>query len=354
MTMTQADMTFRQGEGMKPFKGRTGGTLENEAIAISPPVAMKGRAARRSHRALPGLLAAVVSLAAGHGSLRGQTITVPNGSFESPVTLFVTNQVDSWQKTPKPFWYDESGGYLWDQLTGLFTNTSPTNSDHIDNCDGAQAIYVFAVPQVGFLQDYDSIDSTHTTPTHDFDVRFEVGNSYRLIVGVIGGAFGMTNGASLELSLYYRDGLSNQVTVAATNIVYTPTAFPTTTHFVDCEVRTPPVKAGDPWAGQHLGIQVLSTVDPALVGGYWDLDHVRLVAVSEPVLLNPHPGDGHFAFTLQSEPGLRFDVLASPNATLPVSEWTHVGTVTNTAGTSQFSDPRPATNGQFYQARQLP
>src|SRR5438552_17921241 len=91
-------------------------------------------------------------------ALRGASISIPNSSFESPVTMFVDTHIDSWQKSAKPPCYDESGGYLWDQLTGTFKNTPPTIADHIDNCDGNQAAWMFAVPEVAIFQDYDSVD----------------------------------------------------------------------------------------------------------------------------------------------------------------------------------------------------
>src|SRR6184192_3573554 len=71
--------------------------------------------------------------------LRAETITVPNGSFESPATVYVDPHIDSWQKAAKPDGYDESGPFLWDQLTGVFKNTPTNSADHIDNCDGNQA-----------------------------------------------------------------------------------------------------------------------------------------------------------------------------------------------------------------------
>ena len=64
------------------------------------------------------------------------------------------------------------------------------------------------------------------------------------------------------MSLYYRDSSSNMVTVAATNIVYDTSIFTSITNFVDFELDSPPVQASDPWAGQHIGIQFLSTYSP--------------------------------------------------------------------------------------------
>jgi regulator of RNase E activity RraA len=101
------------------------------------------------------------------------------------------------------------------------------------------AIYLFAVPEVGVFQDFLSTDGSGSNPTGAFNARFEAGKSYQLTVGVTGGGGGMTNGASLEVSLYYREGASNLVTVAATNIVHDRELFPTNTHLLDFEVRVP-------------------------------------------------------------------------------------------------------------------
>jgi hypothetical protein len=283
-----------------------------------------------------------------------ETIDVPNGSFESPVTDYVTNRIDEWQKTPKPLWYDESTGFTWDQLTGLFRNTAPGSADYIANCDGAQGAYLFAVPEVGLAQDYDSIGGTNATPTHAFDVRFEVGWSYQLTVGLIAGGGGMKEGVSLRLGLYYRDDASNAVMVVSTNVVFSLAAFPDTTNLVDWTTRAPTVQPGDAWAGRRLGVQLLSTVSPDLAGGYWDLDHVRLTADPGAVLTNPAARGGQLEFTLRSEPGLVFEILAASDAGAPITGWSRVGLVTNTTGSSVFTDPMANATGRFYQARQLP
>jgi hypothetical protein len=279
-------------------------------------------------------------------------ITVPNGSFESPVTTFVNTHVDSWQKSAKPDWYDESGGNLWDQLTGTFKNTTNTSPDHIDNCDGSQAAWMFAVPEVALFQDYNTIDWSHTAPTHDFNSLYEAGKSYHLTVGIIGGGGNMSEGASLQLSLYYRDAASNMVAVAVVNVSNGPTMFSNTTHLVDFTVDVPAVKAGDPWAGQNMGIQILSTVSTNLEGGYWDLDNVRLSSIREPVLASPSLTNGQFNFTAQSESGLNIEILAATNLAAPT--WLSLGTLSNTTGTISFVDPATNFSRRYYQARRIP
>lgn len=216
------------------------------------------------------------------GVLRAETIGVPNGSFESPATTYVIPRVNLWQKSPKPDSYDESGGFLWDQLAGVFLNTPPASADHLDNCEARQAVYLFAVPQVALFQDYDSTDWSHTAPLHAFEATFEVGKSYDLTVGINGGGGGMPVGSSFEISLYYRDGVSNLVTVAATTITNSLDAFPNRTHLTDYRVHVRTVQTTDAWTGRHIGVRLLSTVSADLQGGYWDLDNVRLTTLAEP------------------------------------------------------------------------
>ena len=252
-------------------------------------------------------------LAMGPGMLRAGSIAVPNGSFESPETGFADPRVDSWQKTPKPVWYDESGGNLWDQLTGVFRNTAAGSADYIDNCDGNQALFLFALPQVGFFQDFDSVDGTNSIPSHAFDVRFKAGSSYRLTVGAMGGGGGMLSGASMEASLYYRDASSNRVTVAATSITNTVEAFPDRTHFVDFYVDVPVVKESDAWAGRNMGVMLVSTVAPNLIGGYWDLDNIRLSSTEIALTVACERSGADLKISWPSISGQQYQVQASGN-----------------------------------------
>ena len=285
--------------------------------------------------------------------LRAEPLSLPNASFESPATSFVNTHIDSWQKTAKPSWYDESGPFLWDQLTGIFKNTDPGRPDHIDNCDGNQAMWMFAIPEAGIFQDYDTMDWDDTVPQHDFNARFEIGRAYDLTVGLIGGGGNMLPGATVELSLYYRDADSNMVRVAFITVTNSLASFSNTTHLVDFRVRVPPVKPTDAWAGQNIGIRLLSTVTTNLQGGYWDVDNIRL-SIRNAVLLSPSWSNGQFQFTLKSEPGLRFQILTSGDAGLPRSSWISLGTVTNISGTVSFTDGAADSGRRYYQAQELP
>jgi hypothetical protein len=300
------------------------------------------------------ILTGIATLLAWAGPGRAAVIPVPNASFESPTTFYATPDFDSWQKTPKPDWYVEEGGFYWSYHLGVFKNTVASSTNHIDNCDGNQALWLFAVPEVTLFQDYDSVDWNDASPTHAFDARYEVGKSYRLTVAVIGTGGGMLEGATLELSLYYRDAASNRTPVAVTSLTNTPSVFSNNTHFIDCVVDVPVVTADDAWADQNIGIQFRSTVSPELQGGYWDLDHARLVSNRPPVIASPTLANNQFRFTLRSEPGLVFEIFATTNFALPPSVWTSLGTLTNVTGTIPFIDTSANSDRRFYQARQLP
>jgi hypothetical protein len=258
-------------------------------------------------RFIPALIGAFVELAR---TALGSSVPVPNHSFESPATSFVSINIDSWQKASKPDWYQEGPGFTWVQLTGAFKNTATNSPDHIDNCDGNQAIWLFAVPEVGLFQDYDSVD--WKGQSNQFTGKFTAGKSYQLTVGVIGTGGGMLEGATLDLRLYYRSG-TNLVIVGVTTLTNTPAIFSNSTHLVDCHLSIPVVKSSDPWNGKHIGIQVVSTVTTNLQGGYWDLDNVRLSEIAEPSLGSPVFTNGQFNFALLSEPGITFEILAATN-----------------------------------------
>jgi hypothetical protein len=327
-------------------------------------VAHSPKASSAVGRAAPLLLRVVVGLAALAAwvcPLQAGTVYVPNASFESPVVPIeftpALPDLDYWQKSPQPAWYYPSNNFNtpWEQLTGTFYNF-PSPSTFIDNCDGTQAAFLFSYPEVAIFQDYDSIYGTNTTPSHAFNAQFNVGSAYSLTVGVIGGVYGsppLFIGATLQLSLYYRDAASNMVIVAATTVTNSAQLFPTNTHFVDFSVQVPGVLPTDPWANQKIGVQIASTVGTNLAGGYWDVDNVRLTEAPLPTLLNPQVTNNQFILTLQSLPGLRFEMLAHTNLSAPLSNWTILGTVTNTTGTTNFLDPAASLDRRFYRARQL-
>lgn len=225
----------------------------------------------------------LAAFAVGAGSALAAAITVPNGSFESPAPppgFPVSPAINSWQETPQPAWFDPAdfGGMTWDQMSGAFPNPPPGDPSHIDNADGQQAAYLFAVPTVGLFQDHGSVAWNESAPSHGFDATYTVGVGYELTVGVLASS-GMGAGAGLQIRLYYRDSADSLVTIAARDIVFSEAEFPTTTHLNDYQVSLPIVGAGDAWAGQKIGVGLLVTTPG---GSYWDVDNVRLEAIPEP------------------------------------------------------------------------
>jgi hypothetical protein len=276
---------------------------------------------------------------------------LPNNSFERPETDFASPFLDSWQKAPQPVWYNDPM-FPWEQLMGLFLNTTNGSPNHINNMEGKQATFLFALPDVAIFQDFISISGTNAGPTHEFNLSYETGKSYSLTVGVLGGGGGMTNGATFEISFYYRDAASNKVTVAATTITNSASLFPTNTHFTDFSVRVPTVRGDEPWAGRKVGVQLASTVGFDKLGGYWDVDHVRLGVAEDPVLKDASFTNGTSAFTLQSLPG-RYEVLASADLVLATAQWTSLGVITNLTGRISVSDTNTSAS-RFYQVRPAP
>lgn len=288
------------------------------------------------------------------------TITIPNHSFESPAVPptapYASPEIDDWQKSAQPVWYDPSqnADTPWAYLMGCFYNV-PFPGQFIDNCDGNQATFLFALPEAALFQDYDSVSGTNTTPTHAFDARFAVGRAYTLTAGVIGGGGGMKPGATLELGLFYRDAASNLVTVASTVITNSTDVFPTNTHFVDFQVQLPTVQETNAWAGKHIGIRLLSTTSFDLAGGYWDLDNVRLLesTAGEISLGLPALSNGQFTFAVQSVAGATFELLTTTNAVAVPSEWRSLGFFTNSTGMTNITAPATNSSRGFFRVRQL-
>ncbi len=311
-------------------------------LEANPDVHTQPGAARRHGRALR--TAASLSLLLGLPS-PGEPVPVPNGSFESPAITFADPRIDVWIKSPKPVWYDESGGFTWDQLTGIFDNPPEGSADYKIGADGEQAGFLSAVPEVALSQELPS-------------TVFEPGRTYTLTVGLVGGGGGMVPGVSLELAFFYRTTEGTVATVASTTVTHDLTVFPDRTRFRDFNLATPPVTAGDAWAGKPVGIRLASTVRPDLAGGYWDIENVRLdrsaSAGDAPSLRNPARSGNGFTFEIVSRPGAKLEVLSTTQVQAAGSTWDVVGAVTNATGTLTFEHADPGAGPRFYQARVVP
>ena len=225
---------------------------------------------------LMSLLLGLVALLTLPGEVRAGGIYVPNFDFAEPDigtnSPYAAPVLEDWQESAQPAWYNPAyfGGSPWADLTGTFynlpnfSNSMGSSDTYIYNCDGVQAAFLFALPQVAIFQ--------------ELDATFNVGKTYTLSVGLIGRGGAMLDGSPLQLSLYYMDG-TNMITVAETTVTNTQNNFPTDTEFVNFQVQVPGVQATDPWAGQNIGIQFLATPDfnnPGAWGGYWDVGNVGL------------------------------------------------------------------------------
>lgn len=298
----------------------------------------------------------VIGLCLGVGWVSGPVwagaVEVPNASFESPATLYATADIVSWQKKGKPPDLTEIDGFPWEWRTGVFLNEDPGSALHIVNCDGAQAAFLFNVPQVALFQDYGTFGFGESAPSHAFDVRYRVGHGYRMTVGVIGGGGGMREGSPLRLELYYRDADTNRVTVAYTDVVHAQAVFPTNTEFIDFEVEVPAVGADDPWAGERIGIILISMVDVSMWGGYWDLDNVRLAEIPPFEVGGMEVSSGEVWMAIDGEAGAVMQIEAASELG-PAADWTVIGRVTNETGSASFVDPA-AGDLRLYRARQLP
>jgi len=296
--------------------------------------------------------AALMEMARAEGIVE-TSVVVPNGSFETPTTTYAWPPIDFWQKTPKPADFDESQGYPWAAEVGLFLNNPAGSPDYIVNCDLRQALFLFSYPGVGLFQDYDSIGDTSSQPDRRLDVRFEPNHSYRLTVGIIGGPGSqLRDGTTLQLELYYRDGGTNLVTVASNVIAHSTTTFPDHTQFRDFSVESRVVTVGDPWAGKHLGIRLLSTTSHDLLGGYWDLDNVRLTIrqhLGPTVTLVPTANGYQLSWPVTS------GCVYQPQISKDLMSWSNLGpTLSPQGGIAEVFISEPDPQRAFYRVLVLP
>ena len=104
------------------------GRLASACIAESEEIRMKVR------KTFIAVVVGIVMLAAGANRLWAVSIDIPNASFELPETTFPDPNIDSWQESPTPWWYDESGGYLCSSTSLLRTPTISTTAMGTRQC----------------------------------------------------------------------------------------------------------------------------------------------------------------------------------------------------------------------------
>ena len=274
---------------------------------------------------------------------RGQVIPVPNGSFEDPSTAFVDLRIEPWQRTEKPGDYDEGGGFLWGQLVGVFANTAAGKPDHVDNLHGRQAVWVFAVSGAGFWQEIGPANSVHP-------VRYEPGKAYQLEVDVLGNGGGMAPGVPLEVGLGVVAPDGSRSWVAKQTIVNSPELFPVRTRMTSFRVVTPVVAPGDAWAGRPVAVMAVCTVSREQEGGYWDIDHFRVEAVSAPTAML-EAGSGGWGLAWNSSRGWRYRAWRSTD----LLGWSPVtGLLPGTGETLRIPLPGVGDGHGFYRVEWVP
>jgi len=208
---------------------------------------------------------------------------VPNYSFESPtvadVSPYAAPEIDSWQKSPVPAWWTGSGASAeqWAECSGEFVNVPFAP---VAGVDGDQLAFMFAVPGYEL---YQTLSNT-----------YQVGKSYQLTVGIQGGGYGMPagtpGGVTMAIELYYPDAGGNRIPVGSTTVTNNNSSG-VLSQLTDYTLTIPAVSAGDSWAGQPIGIDLVQTIpfdqyaqlaQASGTSGYWDIDNVRLNATPEP------------------------------------------------------------------------
>ncbi len=184
------------------------------------------------------------------------SIPIENASFEAPV-------VDPNGFPAVPYvdlWTEIDLDTVSSTNTGVFANTPSDSPDHVVNADGSQLAFLGS--QAGNALE------------QDLDTTYKIGCDYQLTVAVgVSGRFPPSSAEpvdALELVLYYRDA-NKPVDIVHQAVEATGLSV---TQLTDVSLYLPTVQAGDAWAGMAIGVALRAAGMP---GGFWDLDHVRLL-----------------------------------------------------------------------------
>ncbi|MBN2131625.1 MAG: hypothetical protein JW741_19155, partial [Sedimentisphaerales bacterium] len=191
------------------------------------------------------------------------SIPIANASFEAPA-------VDPNAFPAVPFvdeWIEVDLDVLGSTNTGVFANTPADSDDHVVNADGRQLAFLGS--ELGNALE------------QDLQAAYKTGCDYRLTVAVgISGRFPPSTAEpvdTLELVLYYVED-ANAVDIVRQAV---PATDLSPTHVQDFSVYLPTIDSTDSWAGKTIGVAIRAA---GVAGGFWDLDHVRLIE-SMPVAI---------------------------------------------------------------------
>lgn len=203
------------------------------------------------------------------GTAGATVIPILNPSFELPtVTLaqVASPFVDNWVSDgPSKLEFPPGSGFFVNTNVGIFPNTPSSSPDSIDNVDALQAAFMGA--------------QTGNELTQALTTNFQAGQTYTLTVAVAH-SFGQPpdSTAAVRLALYYLDGTQRKL-VASRDVFNGATTALSANHLLDFSAVSPTLLPSDPAVGQPIHV-LLTTNGP--VGGFFDLDNVRLTAVPEP------------------------------------------------------------------------
>jgi len=200
-------------------------------------------------------LIVLVLLVSWAAPVRSASISIENASFEAPLV-----DPNSFPAVPYVEHWTENDLDLSSTNTGVFANTASDSPDHIVNADGSQLAFLGS--------------QTGNALEQDLAATYKIGCDYRLTVAVgVSGRFPPSSAEpvdTFELVLYYRDANEPvdivHLAVEATGL--------SVTQLTDFSLYLPTVQPDDAWAGMAIGVALRATGMP---GGFWDLDHVRLI-----------------------------------------------------------------------------
>jgi hypothetical protein len=190
-------------------------------------------------------------------------IPIANASFEAPAV-----DPNAFPAVPVvEQWIEIDLDTLGSTNTGVFGNTAPGGDDHIVNVDGSLLAFLGSEKGNALEQ--------------NLEATYRMGCDYRLTVAVgISSTFppsAQEPADTLELVFYYVDD-ANAVDIASRTVEVTGLS---ATQLRDFSLTLPTVGSTDAWAGKTIGVAIRAA---GLPGGFWDLDHVRLVE-SMPVTI---------------------------------------------------------------------
>ncbi|MEN8126788.1 MAG: hypothetical protein ABFR90_03175 [Planctomycetota bacterium] len=179
------------------------------------------------------------------------SIPVANHSFEDPVVPFA-------EPYALPYvigWTELDNDPDLSANTGAFLNVTG-----IAGTDANQLAFLGGEEGNALLQ--------------DLSASYQVGKSYKMTVGVcVSAQFPPYDPNGLELAFYYTEpGDPNRFDIVS-SFTPPPSGF-ISTILDDNSVYLPTVQTEDAWAGETIGIAIRAT---GPMGGYWDLDNVRVV-----------------------------------------------------------------------------